>query len=65
VPNLCVANVMNYSICYVKGKGLNVLYSGKFLLVLASTVILGSGSRGTHDHIFLYHASGNHRKVLI
>jgi hypothetical protein len=27
----------------------------KFLLVLASTVILGSESRGTHDHILLSH----------
>jgi hypothetical protein len=26
--------------------------SGKLLLVIASTVILGSGSGGTHGHIF-------------
>jgi hypothetical protein len=35
------------------GKGL----SGKLLLVFASTVILESGPRGTHDHIFLSHYS--------
>jgi hypothetical protein len=29
--------------------------SGKLLLVLASPVVLGSGSRGTLDHIFLSH----------
>jgi hypothetical protein len=29
--------------------------SGKLLLVLARTVILGSGSRGTHDRNFLSH----------
>jgi hypothetical protein len=28
---------------------------GKFLLALASTVIFGSESRGTHDHILLSH----------
>jgi hypothetical protein len=31
--------------------------SGKLLLALASTVILGSGSSGTHGHILLYHYS--------
>jgi hypothetical protein len=31
--------------------------SGKLLLGLASTVILGSDSRGTHDHILLSHGS--------
>jgi hypothetical protein len=33
--------------------------SGKLLLALGSTVILDSGSRGTHDHIFLSHDSGS------
>jgi hypothetical protein len=28
-------------------------WSGKLLLVLASTVILVSGSRGIYDHIFV------------
>jgi hypothetical protein len=32
---------------------------GKLLLVLASTVILGSQSGGTHDHILLSHDSGS------
>jgi hypothetical protein len=31
----------------------------KLLLALASTVILGSESRGTHDHILLSHYSGS------
>jgi hypothetical protein len=31
--------------------------SGKLLLVLASTIILGSESRGVHDHISLSHDS--------
>jgi hypothetical protein len=31
--------------------------SVKFMLVIASTVILGSGSPGTHDHIYLSHNS--------
>jgi hypothetical protein len=30
---------------------------GKLLLVLASTVILGFGSRETHDHVFLFRHS--------
>jgi hypothetical protein len=30
---------------------INVCLLGKFLLILASTVILGSESCGTHDHI--------------
>jgi hypothetical protein len=34
--------------------------SGKLLLVLASTVILGSESRGTEDRILLSHDSGSH-----
>jgi hypothetical protein len=33
--------------------------SGKLLLVLASTVILGSEFRMTHDHNLLFHDSGN------
>jgi hypothetical protein len=37
--------------------------SDKLLLALASTVILSSGSRETHDHIFLSHDSGN-RAIL-
>jgi hypothetical protein len=50
--------------------------SGKLLLVVASTAILGCGSRGTHDHIFLSHDSaqlvkkfpvfyGNRRFIII
>jgi hypothetical protein len=31
--------------------------SGRLLLALARTVILGSGSHGTHGHIFLSHDS--------
>jgi hypothetical protein len=31
--------------------------SRKLLLVLASTVILGSESRGTHEHVLLSHGS--------
>jgi hypothetical protein len=31
--------------------------SGKLLLAFASTVILGFGSGGTHDHIFQSHDS--------
>jgi hypothetical protein len=30
----------------------------KFLLALASRVILGSESLGTHDHTFVFHQSG-------
>jgi hypothetical protein len=33
--------------------------SDKFLLALASTTILGAGSHGTHDHIFLPPDSGS------
>jgi hypothetical protein len=33
--------------------------SGKLLMALASTVILRSGSRGSHDHILLPHYSGS------
>jgi hypothetical protein len=33
---------------------------GKLLVVLASTIILGSESRGTHDHILLSHDSESH-----
>jgi hypothetical protein len=33
--------------------------SGKLLLFLSSTVILGSESRWTHDHILLSHDSGS------
>jgi hypothetical protein len=36
-----------------------VSQSGKLLLVLASTVILGSESCGSHDHILLSHDSGS------
>jgi hypothetical protein len=35
----------------------NVSRSGKLLLPLARTAILGSGSRGSHYDIFLYHDS--------
>jgi hypothetical protein len=37
--------------------------SKKLLLALVSTVILGSGSRGHHDHIFLSHECGS-RQLL-
>jgi hypothetical protein len=40
------------------------LRSGKFLLVLASTVILRSESLGTHDHIFMFHDSGRRAAML-
>jgi hypothetical protein len=33
--------------------------SGKLLLALASKVILGSESCGTHDHTLLFHDSGS------
>jgi hypothetical protein len=39
--------------------------TAKLLMALASTVILGSESRATHGHIFLFHYSGSrppHRK---
>jgi hypothetical protein len=32
---------------------------GKLVLVIARTVILGCGSRWTHDHILLFHYSGS------
>jgi hypothetical protein len=32
-----------------------LVVSGKLLLAFASTVILGSGLRGTHKYIFLFH----------
>jgi hypothetical protein len=35
-----------------------VCLSGKFLLALASTAILGSEYHGTHDHVLLFHDSG-------
>jgi hypothetical protein len=31
----------------------------KFLLALASRIILGSESHGTHDHILVSHGSGS------
>jgi hypothetical protein len=33
--------------------------SGKFLLALASTAVLGHESRGTHDRVVLFHDSGS------
>jgi hypothetical protein len=39
----------------IEVRGQSIGRSGKLLLVLASTVIFGSGSRGTHDHILLSH----------
>jgi hypothetical protein len=36
-----------------------VVQSSKLLLVFASTVILGSGSHGTHDHILLSDGSAS------
>jgi hypothetical protein len=33
--------------------------TAKLLLALASTVLLGSESRGTNDHILLSHVSGS------
>jgi hypothetical protein len=38
--------------------------SGKFLLGLASTAILGSESRTTHNHISLSHGSGSRGTFL-
>jgi hypothetical protein len=38
---------------------------GKLLLALASTVILGSEPRGTHDHILLSHDSGCRATVTV
>jgi hypothetical protein len=37
--------------------------SGKLLLATASTVILGSGSRGTHEHTFLSHDSDSRATI--
>jgi hypothetical protein len=39
-------------------------WSIKLLLVLASTVTLGSESRGTHDHILLSHDSGSRETIV-
>jgi hypothetical protein len=39
-------------------EGMEAGRSGKLMLVLASTVIIGSEPRGTHDHILLSHDSG-------
>jgi hypothetical protein len=39
--------------------------SGKLPLDRASTVILGSDSRGTHDHISLSHNSGESYKYSV
>jgi hypothetical protein len=36
----------------------------KLLLALTSTVILGSRSHRTHDHIFLFHDSESHASTL-
>jgi hypothetical protein len=36
-----------------------LVWSGKFLLALVSTIILGSEFRGTHEHILLSHDSGS------
>jgi hypothetical protein len=63
MPNFWVANSMMSSLYYDKGKGVNVFYSGKLLLVLASTVILGSGSRGTHDRILCLSLPGVNEKA--
>jgi hypothetical protein len=46
--------VESVSTCCLRLHGSGI-ESDKFLLALASTVILDSGSRGTHDHIFLSH----------
>jgi hypothetical protein len=45
--------------CSVIPDWLSICLSGKLLLALASTVILGSESRWTHDHILLSHDSGS------
>jgi hypothetical protein len=39
------------------GRGMIEVRSVKLLLAFASTVVLGLGPRGTHDHIFLSHDS--------
>jgi hypothetical protein len=41
------------------GNGSFLPASGNLLLVLPSTVILGSKSRRAHDHILLFHDSGS------
>jgi hypothetical protein len=38
---------------YSSESSVNFLVSGKLLITFASTVILGFGSCGTHDHSFL------------
>jgi hypothetical protein len=43
---------------------LTVCRSGKLLMVFASTVILGSGFRGTDKHIFLSRNSGSYATTL-
>jgi hypothetical protein len=45
----------------VSGLGLSV----KLLVVLASTVILGSRSRRTHDHILLSYDSGSRTMTIV
>jgi hypothetical protein len=40
-------------------KRISIDGSGKLLLALASTGVLGSGSCGTDDHILLFHDSGS------
>jgi hypothetical protein len=35
------------------------VWSGKFMLVLASTIILVTESRRTHDHALFYHDCGS------
>jgi hypothetical protein len=39
-------------------------WSGKFLLAVAGTVILGSESHRTHYHILLSHDSGSHATLF-
>jgi hypothetical protein len=47
------------------GKGIHSpVYSSKLLLVLASSVILGSESYGTYDHILLSDGSGTYGPLL-
>jgi hypothetical protein len=38
--------------------------TAKLLLALATTVIFGSESRGTHDHILLSNVSGSRATVV-
>jgi hypothetical protein len=42
-----------------------VVGSDKFLLVFVSTVILRSGFRGDHDHIFMLYYSGSHATLIM